>query len=80
MMAPLPPRQRQPAGDERRRSHRGGSGRGRGEAVAEPYLAAVLNNCNESRTLDTIREALLPRLLSGEIRVKDAEKLVGGAT
>src|SRR5205807_10023447 len=36
-MAPLPPRQSKAAGDERRRSHRGGSRRGRGEAVAEPY-------------------------------------------
>ncbi len=32
----------------------------------------------ESRTLTVVREALLPRLVSGEIRVADAEKLVGG--
>ena len=31
----------------------------------------------ESRTLTVVREALLPRLISGEMRVRDAEKLVG---
>lgn len=31
---------------------------------------------NESRTLAAIRDALLPKLLSGEIRVKDAERFV----
>jgi len=30
----------------------------------------------ESRTLAAIRDTLLPKLLSGKIRVKDAEKLV----
>jgi type I restriction enzyme S subunit len=30
----------------------------------------------ESRTLATIRDALLPKLISGEIRIKDAEKMV----
>ena len=32
----------------------------------------------ESRTLIVVRAALLPRLVSGEIRVADAEKFVGG--
>ncbi len=31
-------------------------------------------NRRESRTLAALRDALLPKLLSGEIRVKDAEK------
>jgi type I restriction enzyme, S subunit len=34
----------------------------------------------ESRTLAELRDALLPRLLSGELRVKDAEKLVEAAS
>ncbi len=33
-------------------------------------------NENESRTLASIRGTLLPKLLSGEIRIKDAEKVV----
>ena len=35
-------------------------------------LAVIL----ESRTLAALRDALLPKLLSGELRVKEAEKLV----
>jgi type I restriction enzyme S subunit len=31
-------------------------------------------NDDESHTLATMRDALLPKLLSGEIRVKDAER------
>jgi type I restriction enzyme S subunit len=33
-------------------------------------------NQTENITLATIRDALLPKLLSGEIRVKQAEKIV----
>ena len=34
----------------------------------------------ESRTLTVVREALLPQLVSGAMRVRDAEKLVGAIT
>ena len=34
----------------------------------------------ERKTLTTLRDTLLPKLISGQIRVKDAEKLVEGAT
>jgi type I restriction enzyme S subunit len=33
----------------------------------------------ESRTLAALRDALLPKLISGELRVKDAERMVGRA-
>ncbi|MEQ8757075.1 MAG: hypothetical protein RID09_26610 [Coleofasciculus sp. G1-WW12-02] len=33
-------------------------------------------NIFQSRTIATIRDTLLPKLLSGEIRVKEAEKIV----
>jgi type I restriction enzyme S subunit len=33
----------------------------------------------ESRTLAALRDALLPKLVSGELRVKDAEKFIGKA-
>ena len=46
------------------------------EKVATPLIRKTLHNRRESRTLATIRDALLPKLLSGEIRVKDAEKFV----
>jgi type I restriction enzyme S subunit len=34
------------------------------------------NEC-ESHTLVALRDGLLPKLISGEIRVKDAEKFIG---
>jgi type I restriction enzyme S subunit len=37
-------------------------------------------NCHESRTLAALRDALLPKLISGELRIPDAERLVGRAT
>jgi len=42
--------------------------------VVRPFMAAMKANDEQSRTLAAIRDALLPKLLSGEIRVKDAEK------
>lgn len=41
-----------------------------------PLLTLVNHNLAENDTLASSREALLPKLLSGEIRVKDAEKFV----
>jgi type I restriction enzyme S subunit len=42
----------------------------------EPYVARILAACNQSRTLATLRDTLLPKLLSGEIRVPAAEAAV----
>ena len=40
-------------------------------------LAARLHHCStESRTLSTLRDTVLPKLISGELRVKHAEKLI----
>jgi len=46
------------------------------ERLAFPLDQAIENAENESMTLADIRDALLPKLISGEIRVKDAEKFV----
>ena len=43
-----------------------------------PMLARVVKNRAESYTLATLRDALLPKLISGELRVTDAEKFIGG--
>jgi type I restriction enzyme S subunit len=43
---------------------------------AEGLYQRIVNNLKESRTLSAIRDTLLPRLLSGEIRVKVAERFV----
>jgi hypothetical protein len=49
------------------------------ERVGRPLRALREQGLSESRTLATIRDALLPKLLSGEIRVKDPEKAVATA-
>ena len=45
-------------------------------AVAEPLVSLALKSSKESRALAQLRDALLPKLLSGEVRVRDAESLV----
>ncbi|MCX7423793.1 MAG: restriction endonuclease subunit S [Planctomycetia bacterium] len=47
--------------------------------AAESFVGRILSNCNESRNLAATRDALLPKLLSGEIRVAEAERLVEDA-
>jgi len=44
-----------------------------------PVLKRTIHNNLESHTLAVIRDTLLPKLLSGEIRIKDAEKFVENA-
>ena len=39
----------------------------------------ILTNTAENQTLAKLRNTLLPKLMSGEIRVKDAEREVEGA-
>jgi type I restriction enzyme S subunit len=40
----------------------------------------IFANCNQSRTLATLRDALLPKLISGVVRVKDADRIIESAT
>jgi type I restriction enzyme S subunit len=44
--------------------------------VVEPLLGKSLALRSESRSLSTTRDALLPKLISGEIRIPDAEKML----
>ncbi|MCX5949702.1 MAG: restriction endonuclease subunit S, partial [Cyanobacteria bacterium] len=44
--------------------------------VVEPLLGKSLVLRSESRSLSTTRDALLPKLISGEIRIPDAEKML----
>jgi len=46
------------------------------DAAVTPLMGHILNNLWQSQTLAAIRDALLPKLISGEIRVNDAEKMV----
>ena len=43
------------------------------DRIARPLHARIVSNERESRTLTTLRDTLLPKLISGELRVKDAE-------
>ncbi|MGW4983383.1 restriction endonuclease subunit S [Streptomyces mirabilis] len=43
---------------------------------AQPAFAHMKSLQSESRTLATLRDTLLPQLMSGRLRVKDAEKIV----
>ena len=45
-----------------------------------PLVAKYLAGGDESRTLADLRNTLLPKLLSGEIRIRDAEKIAEAAT
>ena len=44
------------------------------QSLAQPLIERVSTNIHESRTLSKTRDLLLPRLMSGEIRLAEAEK------
>lgn len=48
------------------------------ESIIEPLYQKVRANLQQSRTLAALRDTLLPKLLSGEIWVRAAERLVEG--
>jgi len=41
------------------------------DEFAKPFMAMMLNHVTQSQEIISIRDALLPRLISGEIQVKD---------
>lgn len=47
--------------------------------VADPIIDRIVANSLESQTLAALRDSLLPKLLSGEVRVRQAEKFVAEA-
>ncbi len=46
----------------------------------KPMIDSIHQAIGESRTLAALRDALLPKLISGELRVPDADRIVGRAT
>ena len=44
-----------------------------------PWFDQINQNSIENQTLTTLRDTLLPKLISGEIRVKDAEQMVAAS-
>lgn len=49
------------------------------EEIVQPLFSRMKANVVESRTLTATRDLLLPKLMSGEIRVSDPARLVGHA-
>ncbi len=49
------------------------------EDLAGPILDGTLANRGQSKTLAKIRDLLLPKLISGDLRVKEAERVVAEA-
>lgn len=43
--------------------------------VVTPIFQKILQNHEENQTLTQLRDTLLPKLISGEVRVKEAEKI-----
>jgi len=46
------------------------------DKIVRPFYHRIVANERESRTLAALRDTLLPQLLSGELRVKDAERFL----
>ncbi|WP_106745067.1 restriction endonuclease subunit S [Yoonia maritima] len=46
------------------------------EELVSPMFLETLNRTRESQTLATLRDTLLPRLMSGNLRIREAEKQV----
>jgi type I restriction enzyme S subunit len=46
------------------------------DAIAGDFMARILKNNLQSETLSRLRDTLLPKLLSGELRIPEAEKQV----
>jgi type I restriction enzyme, S subunit len=49
------------------------------EALVSPMLALIHANASQSHTLANLRDTLLPKLISGDIRIADAEKRIVAA-
>lgn len=49
------------------------------DELVKPLVDKIFANCHESRTLAAIRDTLLPKLISGELCVKNVEKFLGGS-
>ena len=49
------------------------------DQLVRPFRQQIFVNLEESRTLAALRDLLLPKLLSGELRASDAEGIIGAA-
>jgi type I restriction enzyme S subunit len=47
--------------------------------IVQPLFRRIVSNDRESHILGTLRDTLLPKLISGEVRVKSAERILAEA-
>ena len=46
------------------------------DAIVKPMIARIMTACRQSQELSAVRDTLLPKLISGGMRMKDADQLV----
>lgn len=49
------------------------------EDITSPLVSLIFNNAKKIRSLATIRDTLLPRLISGQLRLPEAEAMLSEA-
>jgi type I restriction enzyme S subunit len=49
------------------------------DMIVDSFISKLLANCREARSLANMRDLLLPKLISGELHLKDAEKALEAA-
>jgi len=49
------------------------------DEMTAPYFQSRVQNMEQNEALAKLRDTLLPKLLSGELRIPEAEKLVAGS-
>lgn len=48
--------------------------------ITEPIVATILNNAKRIQSLSSLRDTLLPRLISGQLRLPEAEAEIEALT
>ncbi len=48
-------------------------------AIVDPFVNRIVTIVEENLVLSTLRDTLLPKLISGELRIRDAEKIAESA-
>jgi type I restriction enzyme S subunit len=46
------------------------------DQIIEPIITHIFSNCHETQKLTALRDTILPKLIHGEIHIKDAEKFL----
>ncbi len=52
---------------------------GKFDELTSPLISRIFANAKQIQTLSTLRDTLLPRLISGQLRLPESEKLMDSA-